>query len=286
MSTSTAIAGLDHCIIATANLEVAQNTYAHLGFTISKRGRHIGWGTANYCIMFGPDYIELLGIVDPEQYTAGLEDFLKNREGLIKIVSRSDKIETTKKHLQNMHFHPGEIKDLGRILEMPEGDVTPRFKLLHLPESDTADFSTFICQHLTPELVWRDEWMQHENGAKAVYAYTILHDDPHSLADIYNRFYQSIPVIQDQRIIVETGGGKLIFTTVDGLTTLHPGLNWPLTTENGTMAVITIAVEETDICAQLFKERAIPHLRREDGSLLIQPEYAHGAALQFQNIYK
>ncbi len=285
MPPDTAIEGLDHCIIATRDLEVARKTYEQLGFTLSRRGRHIGWGTANYCIMFGPDYLELLGIVDPDQYTAGLENFTKNREGLIKIVSRSNDIEVTRSHLQNAGFHPQEIKDLGRTLEMPDGDVIPRFKLVHLTGSDTPGLSTFTCQHLTPELVWRDEWMHHANGAKAVYAYTILHDDPASLAETYSKFYDITPVLQSGQLIVETGGGKLIFCTPDDLSKLHPGLIWAYETTNGTIPVITIAVDKTDNCANHLVEKAIAHIRRDDGSILVQAGNAHGVALQFQNIY-
>lgn len=285
MPKTTAISGLDHCIIAARDLEIARDTYEKLGFTLSRRGRHIGWGTANYCIMFGPDYLELLGIVDPAQYTPGLENFTEKREGLMKIISRSDNIQTTRDHLLAQGFHPDAVQDLGRALEMPEGDVIPRFKLLHLPEADTPGLSTFICQHLTPELVWRDEWMTHANGAKAVYAYTILYDDPASLAETYGKFYGIAPVVLDGRIVVKTGGGKLIFCTATDLSIVHPGIHWPYEQANGTMPVITIAVDETDKCAKHLNEKSVAHIRREDGSILVQAADAHGVALQFQSVY-
>ena len=60
-----AITGLDHTLAVTKNLEATATLYRRLGFTLTPRGRHIGWGTANYCIMFVTDYLELLGIVDP-----------------------------------------------------------------------------------------------------------------------------------------------------------------------------------------------------------------------------
>lgn len=47
-----ALAGIDHVLVGVHDLEAARRTYRHLGFTVSPRGRHIGWGTANYCVMF------------------------------------------------------------------------------------------------------------------------------------------------------------------------------------------------------------------------------------------
>src|SRR3546814_9908741 len=73
--------GVDHVLVGVRNLEAARDTYRRLGFTVSPRGRHIGWGTANYCIMFPGDYIELLGIVDATQFTNNLNRFLASREG-------------------------------------------------------------------------------------------------------------------------------------------------------------------------------------------------------------
>lgn len=280
----TAIAGLDHSIIGVNDLEAARESYERLGFTISRRGRHIGWGTANYCIMFGPDYIELLGIVNKEEFTAGLEDFLETGEGGLKIVPRSDDIEVTRKHLLDAGFEPQEVKDLGRALEMPDGDVIPRFKLVHLPEAKTPGLSTFFCQHLTPDIVWRPEWMTHANGAKAVHAYTILHDDPASLAETYEKLFDREVYVTEGRLIVDTGGGKLVFCRPDKLTDLHPGLVWNGSTGNGTIAVATVAVTDTDITAMTFKDNGIAYARRKDGSILVQPELACGVALCFQSL--
>ena len=62
------IAGLDHVIVGVRDLERARLGWTRLGFTLSSRGRHIGQGTANYCIMFRSDYVELLGVVDPSDF--------------------------------------------------------------------------------------------------------------------------------------------------------------------------------------------------------------------------
>src|SRR5262245_49251194 len=67
------ITGIDHAIIGVRRLDSAAEVYRKLGFTLSPRGRHYGWGTANYCIMFAQDYIELLGIVDPAGFTNNLD---------------------------------------------------------------------------------------------------------------------------------------------------------------------------------------------------------------------
>ncbi|TMK28796.1 MAG: VOC family protein, partial [Alphaproteobacteria bacterium] len=67
------IAGIDHVIIGVRDLERARMGWTRLGFTLTPRGRHLGQGTANYCIMFPRDYLELLGFVTRDDYAHRLE---------------------------------------------------------------------------------------------------------------------------------------------------------------------------------------------------------------------
>src|SRR3546814_15132835 len=84
------LTGLDHTLLAVIDLEAARETWRRLGFTLTPRGRHVGWATGNYCIMFPQNYVELLGIAEPGGFTAGLEEMLAARgEGVPKVASGS-----------------------------------------------------------------------------------------------------------------------------------------------------------------------------------------------------
>src|SRR3546814_15261514 len=50
------IVGIDHALIGVADLERARAAFTRLGFTITPRGRPIGWGTGNYTVMFAKAY--------------------------------------------------------------------------------------------------------------------------------------------------------------------------------------------------------------------------------------
>src|SRR6185295_5522961 len=85
-----AITGIDHAIVGVRRLDGAAETWRRLGFTLSPRGRHYGWGTANYCIMFADECVELLGIVDPAGFTNSLDRCLSVREGLLGLAFATD----------------------------------------------------------------------------------------------------------------------------------------------------------------------------------------------------
>ena len=76
------ISGLDHVIIAVHDLDAEHARAVKLGFTTTEITPHVGWGTANTCIMFPGlddqgDYVEILGIRDPNIGTNGLAEHLE-----------------------------------------------------------------------------------------------------------------------------------------------------------------------------------------------------------------
>ena len=123
--------GIDHLIVGVRDLEAARAQYARLGFNSTPRGRHVGWGTANYCIMFEHDYLELLGIVDAGQFTNGLDRFLERREGLLGRGARAAATPRRPRPPGCSGPAPERPKALGRLLEREGGAVELRFRNVH-----------------------------------------------------------------------------------------------------------------------------------------------------------
>jgi catechol 2,3-dioxygenase-like lactoylglutathione lyase family enzyme len=82
------ITRFDHAVIAVSDLERAIEAYRSLGFDVFAGGRHEHRGTHNALIRFGgADYIELLGVYDPDRAIhsglngRALAEFVRDREG-------------------------------------------------------------------------------------------------------------------------------------------------------------------------------------------------------------
>src|SRR5918997_2699963 len=82
------ITRFDHAVIAVADLDRAIGAYRTLGFYVSPGGRHEHRGTHNALIRFGgADYLELLGVYDPEKAIESglngctLAEFVRDRQG-------------------------------------------------------------------------------------------------------------------------------------------------------------------------------------------------------------
>lgn len=276
-----AIAGVDHSIIGVGDLEAARSAYEALGFTTTPRGRHMGWATANYCIMFERDYIELLGIVEPGSYSAGLDVVLAERgEGILKLALRSSDADRSHAWLEEQGLVAEPVKDLARELEAPEGTLLPAFRLVHPDVAALPGLSGFLCQHLTPEIVWRPEWTKHRNTATGVRSYTILADDPPALAAGWRLLLGPDAIHLDGGVLgVETGSARLNFRRRDSLSAGLADVDFPFA-EPGAIVGMTVTVRDLVEAAICMAEAGVACIRTDDG-MTVLPESACGAAINF-----
>ncbi|OUR78564.1 hypothetical protein A9Q83_06710 [Alphaproteobacteria bacterium 46_93_T64] len=278
------IDGLDHTLVGVSDLENARKIYETLGFTLTPRGSHIGWGTANYCIMFENDYIELLGIVDPTKESNGLDKKLEERgEGMLAFALSSNDPEATHASLIDADLAPSQLLDLSRKLELPEGDVIPEFKLIRLPVEGLARNSLFICHHKTPELIRRPEWEQHANGAKHIQSIVILVDDPKSLVAYYKRLCGSLNVtVTDATVSIRVGRLNMIFVAESDLDLLYPGLfisaDMP---EFPHILSMTIGVENLEETQKCLEGSSVKLQKVSNGALRVQPKDTCGVLMEF-----
>ncbi|MBT3306647.1 MAG: hypothetical protein HN377_09200 [Alphaproteobacteria bacterium] len=264
---SGAIGGFDHIIIGVADLDAACLAYQRLGFTLSPRGRHIGWGTANYCIMFAGDYLELLGILDPTQFTNNLDTRLENEgEGLLGVSFATDDADAAHAQLSALGAEPP--KDLKRLLDLPEGSVEPAFRLVHLPPVATPGTPAFFCQHLSRDLVWREDWQQHANGARFVAAVSARVEDLGRARAAYSQIFGTEAISEaDGGLRVRLGAGELRLNLA--------GPDAPVG-----LAGLDIAVADIGRTAGVLEQGEVAH-QRTGKRIAITPQDACGVSLAF-----
>jgi len=277
------IAGIDHVIIGVRDLELARLGWSRLGFALTPRGRHIGQGTANYCIMFPSDYLELLGIVDPNDFVQRLDAFLVRREGAMATAfAPTGATEEVRSALQGLQLHPSEPRPLGRQLELPEGTVVPRFSLLSLPQEETPGLDSFICAHLTPELMRRPEWLIHPNGVRGLKGVHVLVQNTAVLLEPYDRLFGIQQVTTTDAIVtVHVGRHGIVFSTLDDFSTMHPALDLDPDFPLPGIISLELAIERRDHTADYFAQWQIAFDEMPDGSLVVPAREANGAMLFF-----
>lgn len=272
--------GIDHLIIGVRDLEAARATYARLGFNTTPRGRHVGWGTANYCVMLANDYLELLGIVDASQFTNDLDRFLERREGLMGVALRSRDAAATHAAWAEAGLDPAPTRALGRLLET-DGGIELRFRNVLLPAERTAGLPLFACEHLTADQLRRPAWLRHPNGAKAIKSCTVVVEEPAPVADAMARVFGKGAITETDEVrAVHTGQGVIVLARPEDAMLMHPIAAIEGRVDRPVPLVLTVVVDDPDRAARFLERQDVAFARDLGGDVLIAPADAHGVAIE------
>jgi catechol 2,3-dioxygenase-like lactoylglutathione lyase family enzyme len=277
------LAGLDHVIVAVRDLERARAGWSRLGFAPTPRGRHVGQGTANYCIMFGRDYLELLGFAEPDEHSERLREFLLRREGPMRVAfAPAGSVDEAAGAMAALGLHPSEPRTLGRQLELPEGTVVPRFSLLSLPEDETPALDCFVCGHLTPELIRRPEWLTHPNGVLGMHSLHLIVEDTPALLPAYDRLFGLHEVTTTDAVAcVRIGSHRILFSTPDDFETMHPGVDLDPEFPVPGIAAIEVATADIAQTADCLRQLQVAFDELPDGRIAVPAREANGTILFF-----
>ena len=275
------LAGIDHVVVGVRDLERARMGWTRLGFTLTPHGRHLGQGTANYCIMFARDYLELLGFVEPDGDAQRLAAFLAEREGPMSLaLAPQGPAEAAAAALAALGLHPGEPRALGRQLELPEGTMVPRFALVALPPEETPALDCFVCRHLTPDLVRRPEWLDHPNGATGLRSVFVVAAETAPLLPAYDRLFGLHEVTTTDAVAsVRTGPHRIVLSTPDDFATMHPGVEIDADFPLPGIAALELAVARREHSADYLTQWQVPFDELPDGRLAIPAKEANGTIL-------
>ena len=177
------IRGIDHLVIAVADLEAAVKDYKALGFTVVPGGRHTGIGTYNALIAFADGaYLELIGFSEPRADHRWWAPLQKGG-GLVDFCLQTDDLAADARAFRAAGVAMGEPEPRDR--QRPDGfEVRWRFALAAEPQRGVAPF---IIADETP----RDERVprarSHENGVTGIGTLTVAVEDVDTVEGWYAR---------------------------------------------------------------------------------------------------
>jgi hypothetical protein len=212
-----------------------------------------------------------------------LDAFLATREGLMAAALAPDGSATAARAaLLRLGIDAAEPRPLGRRLELPEGEVTPRFSLVALPPEATPALDCFVCEHLTPELMRRPQWLDHSNGAVGLRALYVLVDSTGPLLPAYDRLFGLVQVTTTDAVAaVDVGRHRIVFSTPDDFRTMHPGLDLDSEFRPPGIAALEIGVANLQATGEHLARMSIDIVRLPGGSLAVPASEANGAVLIF-----
>jgi hypothetical protein len=178
---------LDHIVIDVRDrMDEAARIFAGLGFTLTPRGHHT-LGSMNHLMMFGTDYLELLGFGSGGATRPELAPFPIGLNGL---VFKTDNADDVHAHAAGAGLPILPVQSFSRPVDLGQLDLDgvgreAQFRTTRLDPEKITMGRVYFCEHLTPELVWRPEWQSHANGARAIARIVVATSEPHRTASLF-----------------------------------------------------------------------------------------------------
>lgn len=156
-----AAGGLDHVVVnAMRAMEPAAAIFAGLGFQLTPLGRH-SLGSINHLMMTPGAYLELVGVPHEGKQR---QEVLESPSGLSGLVFATRDADREAARLRAAGLEPSEPVAFSRPVEVDGETREARFRTVRVPGRLFPAGRVYVCEHLTPELVWREEWLSHPNG--------------------------------------------------------------------------------------------------------------------------
>jgi len=280
---SGVLRGIDHLVHAVDDLEGCADAFRRLGFTLTPRGRHRNMATGNYCIMFADDYIELMGIIDPDLPDRGLRDRMTAQgEGLDRCAFAVDDVDVAFTTLSAAGFNVNGPIDLRRPLELPEGEVEPRFRLIRFDGGETRLLNGFICYHDTPEITRRPDWLTHPNGVTRILGLVAVAADPAALGAEWARLLGADAIHETAvGIAMRIGPHVVDVARHDTVQAALPGLSADDIPAIDRMLAMRLAVSDLTATRDLLTGNGVAFSDQADGSVFVSPAATGGTAVNF-----
>lgn len=275
------IDALDHVVVVVRDLDAARDSFRRMGFTVTPRGVH-SLGSQNHCVMFGSDYIELLWSPDDVEHPSRryYSDFARVGEGAAALAFKTDSAKGAYTEMLWAGFDPTPVAEFSRPVTLPEGDRDAIFRVSMASLDKTPGGRVFVCEHVTPQVVWRPEYVQHANGATALAAVAMVTEDVVGSARVYERLFHTQAATIDEGLLVEAGPAPVAFVTERALARRLPHV-WISARPAPLIAALFIRVADRNATERSLRDGGFAPLRMPDGAVAIGADVAHGVALVF-----
>lgn len=279
MPTDYPVPTLDHVVVnARDRIDEAADTYRRLGFTLTPRGHHT-LGSMNHLAMFGTDYLELIASKPGD---CGRPELLSAPIGLDSLVFGTENADAIFDTLSRNEVPIDPPQQFSRPVTIGTETRDAIFRTTRLPRSTTASGRLYFCQHLTRDLVWRDEWRSHANGAVGIARAVIAAEQPDVLGGLFGRMFGA-------HSVRATDDGCSLVLGLSRFDVVNPGALWEMfggaapdsRGRRDYMAALTLRTLSLDAVETALDNGGVRGWDRIGTSVLVPAPEAFGVAIEF-----
>jgi hypothetical protein len=270
---------LDHVVVNCRDqLDEGLATYRRLGFHMTPRGYHT-LGSMNHLAIFGTEYLELIAIAPgPTKRT----DVMTFPIGLNSLVFGTDDSAASYAETKAAGVPVEPPMEFSRPVEFDGGSRDAVFRTVHLTPGTIPAGRFYFCHHFTRDLVWRDEWRQHANGAVGVSRAVVAASDPAAPGAIFARMFGTEAVRKmDGGIRLVVGLSSFDFVTPAAVAAQFGDAAIDGGGRDQYMVALSVRTRSLAQAEAAFAAGGVADLRRDKARIVVPSSQAMGTVLEF-----
>jgi hypothetical protein len=243
-------------------------------------------GTANTTVLFqGGTYLEALGVVQPTDDNHAVRAVLAEREGPHGLAFKTDDAAAAAAEFAQAGIGPGTALEFARPVELPSGRSEAAFRVARTEPAHTPGTWLFVCQHRTPEVTWRADFLDQPNGACGIAEVAGTTEDLDACAAAYARIFGERLHHGGASIAIEAGSARITWTRpadfAERFAPFAPAAHAAAPPRLAAVRLRTGAPERTRaiLCAN-----GVRHVTTAHGTLLVAPAEACGTIFEFASV--
>jgi hypothetical protein len=291
---------LHHIGVINKNLHALSKTYEKLGFILTPLStpqivvtpgeKPAALGVGNRHAIFNNNYLELLGIVDPDRWSKipkvnlgpyNIDTALERYEGLHVMHFGTDHIESVKERFDQEEIPCSEINNFQRNVQTVNGERTMRARTIAFPPRMNPEGLIQVAQHDTPELIFHKTSMAHPNGAVGLTELILCCEQPQEYIRKYERLsgHRGLKISVDHYEL-DLGHSKIIVLTPNKFRDIVPGSVPQILPF---MAAFTVVSNDLNVTRQHLDSNGIVYSTYKEW-LIAGTMAAGGCSVIFKNI--
>lgn len=187
---------LDHVAHFVPDMEAAAAALVACGFrptpytaqTNREAGATVPSGTGNRCAMLRSGYLEVLAATVDTPLSQQLRERLRHHTGLHLAAFSTADAAVEHRRLCEAGFATLPLVDMRRPVTIGDTTDDARFTIARIAHGSMPEGRAQFLTHHTERLVWREDYLDHPNGAQALMALWLAAADPEEPAGRFARF--------------------------------------------------------------------------------------------------
>ncbi len=238
-------------------------------------------GTHNHCLMLERGYFEVMAIRMPTQHNQRWRDALARREGSSAVALQTADARAAHAWFAQHGIAASEPVDFARPVDLGGGQSREAsFTTVSLP-GDVTPLPMFLCQHHTPDLVWRPEYLRHPNRVTGVAGVTLVVEDVGAVGKALARAFgdEGVRVDADEALIT-TAAGWLRLASPNAFAQRYAHVPLDAGARPPYVAALTLLSDDLGAARGCLDGSGLPHHEGETGAVCVAPADACGALLE------